>query len=127
MPEDVEEGDRSLALLGAQYIDGNYRYSTAIEMWTGPEPSPESFPSYISISTTSPGQTSRTERLRIDGFGRMGLGTNDPMSKLHVSEGDVYIDEISSGVIMKSPDGNCWRYTPDNSGNLIGTSITCPN
>ncbi len=127
MPTDVMEGDRTLALLSGQYIDGAYRYSTAIEMWTGPEPSSFGYPSFMTFSTTSPGETSREERMRVDGFGRLGIATDQPKSKLHIADGDVYIENISSGVIIKSPNGNCWRYAPDNSGTLIGTSINCPN
>ena len=33
--------------------------------------------------------------------------------------GDVYIEEIDKGIIMKSPDGKCWRGTLDNNG-LLG-------
>lgn len=46
--------------------------------------------------------------------------------RLTLMKSDVYLENIGSGVIMKSPDGNCWRVTPDNSGNLISTSINCP-
>jgi hypothetical protein len=47
-------------------------------------------------------------------------------SRLHVFAGDVNIDQIGSGIIMKSPDGQCWRITIDNTGNLVRTAITCP-
>ena len=50
-----------------------------------------------------------------------------PRSKLHVFNGDVNIDRIGSGIIMKSPNGQCWRVTIDNTGNLVRTAITCPN
>ena len=50
-----------------------------------------------------------------------------PKSRLHVFNGDVNIDQIGSGIILKSPNGNCWRVTIDNTGNLIRTAITCPN
>lgn len=57
-------------------------------------------------------------------------GTNNkilaPKSKLHVYGGDVNIDQIGSGIILKSPNGQCWRITIDNTGNLVRTSITCP-
>jgi hypothetical protein len=47
-------------------------------------------------------------------------------SRLHVFVGDVNIDQIGSGIIMKSSNGQCWRITIDNTGNLIRTAITCP-
>jgi len=50
-----------------------------------------------------------------------------PKSRLHVFNGDVNIDQIGSGIILKSPNGNCWRVTVDNTGNLVRTAITCPN
>lgn len=44
----------------------------------------------------------------------------------HVAGGDVYIETIGYGMIIKSPDSQCWRYTPDNNGILIQTCVTCP-
>ncbi len=49
-----------------------------------------------------------------------------PKSRLHVFAGDVNIEQIGSGIILKSPNGTCWRVTVDNTGNLVRTSITCP-
>jgi len=41
--------------------------------------------------------------------------------------GDVYIEDIDKGIIMKSPDGKCWRGTLDNSGSLQFTQLdACP-
>jgi hypothetical protein len=48
-------------------------------------------------------------------------------SSLHIKKGDTYIEEIGSGVILKSPNGQCWRITIDNAGNLVRTAITCPS
>lgn len=56
----------------------------------------------------------------------VGICTMTPKSRLHISEGDVYIDDISKGVIMKSPNGQCWRMTVSNTGQPVFTSITCP-
>ena len=70
--------------------------------------------------------TSYNERLRILSNGKIGIGNSNPKSKLTVTGGDVNITDIASGIILKSPNGNCWRVTIDNSGNLIRTSITCP-
>jgi hypothetical protein len=68
----------------------------------------------------------------IDGMNNnMGLGdvTSNPTlpkSKLHLKTGDVYLEEIGKGIIMKSPNGLCWRVTIDNAGNLVRTAVTCP-
>ena len=66
-------------------------------------------------------------RMTITTTGEIGIGTEDPKSKLQVTDGDVYIEDINKGVIMKAPNGNCFRYTPDNTGTLISTSVVCPN
>ncbi len=59
--------------------------------------------------------TNTTERLRIKNTGN-----------IEVKTGDVYIENIGSGVIMKSPNGNCWRMTVSDAGLPVVTSITCP-
>lgn len=56
---------------------------------------------------------------------KVGIGTDAPVSKLDVKGGDVNIEDIGSGVIMKSPDGNCWRLTVSNAGLPVFTSINC--
>jgi hypothetical protein len=58
--------------------------------------------------------------------GNVGIGNSNPQTPLQVSSGDVYIDNIGSGVIMKSPNGNCWRMTVDDTGTPVYTLVTCP-
>jgi hypothetical protein len=57
---------------------------------------------------------------------KFGFNTYTAKSTIHVGDGDVYIEDFESGVILKSPNGSCWRVTIDDGGNLIRTSIACP-
>jgi hypothetical protein len=66
------------------------------------------------------------ERIRIDKEGDVGIGTDDPKTRLQVADGDIYISDISKGVIMKSPNGQCWRMTVTNGGELQFSMIECP-
>ncbi|MCG8327698.1 MAG: hypothetical protein MI974_08440 [Chitinophagales bacterium] len=66
------------------------------------------------------------ETFRIKHNGNVGIDNQNPASKLQVSNGDLYIDDINSGVIMKSPNGQCWRMTVSNSGQPVFNAITCP-
>jgi hypothetical protein len=58
--------------------------------------------------------------------GFLGLGTVTPSTKLHVSSGDVYIDDATKGIIMKNSEGQCYRITVGSTGTLTSTLITCP-
>ncbi|WP_298352388.1 hypothetical protein [Runella sp.] len=66
------------------------------------------------------------ERMRIDMIGNVGIGTQQPKLKLQVTEGDVYIENPNRGIILKSPNGGCWRVTIDDTGNFVRTGILCP-
>jgi hypothetical protein len=59
--------------------------------------------------------------------GDLGIGVIYPKAKLQVSDGDIYIEDVNKGVIMKSPNGECWRMTVTNTGQPNFTQITCPN
>lgn len=74
--------------------------------------------------TSSPGSGTGTNWLRLNG--NVGINASNPQSRLQVAGGDVYVENIGSGVIMKSPNGACWRITVDNDGNLVRTRIACP-
>jgi hypothetical protein len=72
------------------------------------------------------GASARSNAITVLKNGNAGFGIDVPKSKVQVSNGDVYIDNATNGVIMKSPDGNCWRMTVDNTGTPVFTAITCP-
>ena len=45
---------------------------------------------------------------------------------VHAEEGDVYVENLEYGVIIKSPDGSCFRITVADDGTLSTESVTCP-
>lgn len=60
------------------------------------------------------------------GISSKGASLNIPKSKIQVDDGDIYLSSINKGVIMKSPNGQCWRMTVSNTGAPVFNSITCP-
>lgn len=58
--------------------------------------------------------------------GEFGIGTSEPDARLEVANGDIFISDIEGGIIMRSPDGQCWRGTVDNLGSLRFSAIDCP-
>jgi len=62
-----------------------------------------------------------------DATGNVGVGTSDPGAKLQITGGDVFVEDINSGIIMKSPDGRCWRGTMTNEGVMAFAETPCPS
>lgn len=56
----------------------------------------------------------------------VGFGTTEPKAKIEVADGDIFISDINKGIIMKSPDSQCWRGTLDNEGNLTFEKVDFP-
>ena len=76
-------------------------------------------------SSTS-GKPTMTDKMVITASGSVGIGTtNLPTAKLEVADGDIFIQDIDHGIIMRSPDGNCWRGTVNNNGMLVFEQIDC--
>ncbi len=58
--------------------------------------------------------------------GLIGLGTQNPKTKLQIVDGDVYVENIHRGIIMRSRSGSCFRVQPNEKGELISKAISCP-
>ena len=67
-----------------------------------------------------------SRELVLQNNGNVGIGTKSPDSKLQIKNGDIYLEDIDTGVIMKSPNGTCWRLTVNDDGSLATSSIACP-
>ncbi len=76
--------------------------------------------------STGGSQNIKTINMKINGEGNVGIGTDNPQEKLQIKSGDIYLEDINSGVILTSPNGSCWRMTVDNSGNPIFSLVTHP-
>lgn len=88
--------------------------------------SPENLNGVIKFMTGSNNYLGFQERMRIAASGEVGIGTDNPKSKLQVTDGDVYVDNPNRGIILKDVNGGCWRITVGVAGNFISTFIVCP-
>jgi uncharacterized protein len=62
----------------------------------------------------------------LQNINNVGIGQPAPVSKLQVKDGDIFVETIGAGVILKSPDGKCWKITVTNDGTVQAVSVTCP-
>ena len=53
-----------------------------------------------------------------------GFGVEEPKAKVHIN-GDLLFEQSLNGIIMKSEDGNCWKGTMANTGELIFSQVDC--
>ena len=81
---------------------------------------------------TRPANTVKWGTLDVPGFtlsnkGFVGIGNGNPLTKLHISKGDVYIDNPNAGIVMRSNDNTCWRITVNKKGKLKSKKVECPS
>lgn len=58
--------------------------------------------------------------------GLIGVSTSSPKSKLHIQDGDIYIENIHRGIILRSKGGTCFRLQPNEEGMLQSIKVDCP-
>jgi len=68
-------------------------------------------------------ETNATGRMIITSSGNIGIGNTSPTSKLQVTNGDIEVETIASGLILKSPDGTRYRVTAVNGGTLSVSAV----
>ncbi len=68
-------------------------------------------------------ETDATGRMTIASSGNIGIGNTSPTSKLQVTNGDIEVETIASGLILKSPDGTRYRVTVANGGTLSVATV----
>ncbi|PWK26184.1 hypothetical protein LV89_02665 [Arcicella aurantiaca] len=124
-----------LGIFGSNYGNSSYLNSTFANRGTliargGSglviRSSPDANGYYVFDGITFQVGANTPERMRITGDGNVGIGTTAPNAKLQVTNGDVYVENPSRGIILKSPNGTCWRVTIDDTGNFVRNQITCP-
>ena len=72
-------------------------------------------------------KTAGSERVRIDEFGYVGIGTATPNAQLQVTGGDIYVANTGSGIVLRSPNGDCYLLgVADTTGAPTSQNITCP-
>jgi hypothetical protein len=104
-----------------------YSSGKGISLWSSPKANPSNG-GYMKFQTgVKPDNSGGYDRLVINEVGNIGIGNSSPKAKVQVTDGDVYIDNAAKGIIMKSPNGGCFRVTVADNGAMVSTPIACPN
>ncbi|MGV8113283.1 MAG: T9SS type A sorting domain-containing protein [Lentimicrobium sp.] len=126
-PQNVVAGDRLTGIVSSMFYNNEFRFNSSILFYAGRGLDYGSYPSYIVFKTTDRYETVSSERMRLAENGFLGIGTGDPAARLQIADGDIYLENINRGIIMKSPDGQCWKGVMSNKGNLVFSAVDCPD
>jgi hypothetical protein len=63
-----------------------------------------------------------------DGIGDACIQTSGQFAaRAQIQNADIFVDHFNRGIIMKSPNGNCYRIKVNNDGRVSSALIDCPN
>jgi hypothetical protein len=63
------------------------------------------------------------ELMRITASGKVGINNTNPLSRLHVSNGDIEVEHNAYGLILKDSSNYRWRVTISTTGTLVTTKL----
>ena len=69
------------------------------------------------------GSGSNWEKMRIDSYGKVAIGTVTPVSQLTVNGGDIEVEDENKGLILHSPNNTRYRITVANDGTLSTAAL----
>lgn len=81
-------------------------FAGASSTWTS-----TSNPSFFAFETTAPGSITRTERMRIDASGNIGIGTTAPSHKLEIVGGGIRLNNNAAQPVCDSTTAPAMRGT----------------
>lgn len=59
-------------------------------------------------------------------IGNVGIANQDPLTRLHITDGEVFIDKNNGGIIMKVDSETCWRLSVNEDGAVNTVRVDCP-
>lgn len=63
-----------------------------------------------------------------DGIGDACQSTSGQTSaRAQIQNADIYVDHFNRGIIMKAPNGKCYRLKVNNDGRVTAAFVTCPD
>lgn len=89
--------------------ENNYHAAGMVGYAAGAWTAGSSYPAYIAFETTPSGSSTRSERVRIDQNGNVGIGTTSPERKLHVFSGSAgAVTSNANSPLVVENSGNCY-------------------